>query len=411
MPRARTGTLVYKRTTGWNARIWVDVKDETTGAIRQERRWVPLETHDKDLAKRKLAKIVAMLDRGEIVADIKAEAKRELTLREYDAGLNEQRRTAGIRTVCDEEGWQRRCIHPELGGLELSRIRPTHVRTLLGGLVERGLRRNSIRTVRAVLFRSMRAAWEAELIPENPVARVRIPKMNETKKARTILTDDEIALFMTNPTVSPELKVLSFTARTEGGMRSGDLLRWTWRMIDTATFASCTIPRAKKGIPQTLEIPAVLAPILREWWTVNGSPVDGPVFPVRRGERVGEARKARGVSFAKALRRELLRAGVVRHACSGSCFRDESPTPCANLRFDSLYNETETTMPVDFHSFRRAFNTALAEAGVNVQQAMHLAGHSDPKVHSIYVMATKRMQRIPPAALPQLGKVTVLPKR
>jgi hypothetical protein len=30
---------------------------------------------------------------------------------------------------------------------------------------------------------------------------------------------------------------------------------------------------------------------------------------------------------------------------------------------DPLYFETETTPPVDFHSFRRAFSTALAEAG------------------------------------------------
>jgi hypothetical protein len=52
MPRKREGTLVYKQRSGWNARIWVDVKDEATGELREERRWVPLGTHDKDLAKR-----------------------------------------------------------------------------------------------------------------------------------------------------------------------------------------------------------------------------------------------------------------------------------------------------------------------------------------------------------------------
>jgi hypothetical protein len=57
---------------------------------------------------------------------------------------------------------------------------------------------------------------------------------------------------------------------------------------------------------------------------------------------------------------------------------------------------------VDFHSFRRAFNTALAEAGVNVQHAMHLAAHSDPKVHARYIMGTAAMRAIPDAALPRL---------
>ena len=57
---------------------------------------------------------------------------------------------------------------------------------------------------------------------------------------------------------------------------------------------------------------------------------------------------------------------------------------------------------MDFHSFRRAFNTALAEAGINVQHAMHLASHSDPKVHARYVMSTRAMRKIPDEALPQL---------
>jgi hypothetical protein len=49
---------------------------------------------------------------------------------------------------------------------------------------------------------------------------------------------------------------------------------------------------------------------------------------------------------------------------------------------DPSYFETSTTLPVDFHSFRRPFNAALAAAG----HAMHLVDHSDPKVHPRYVM-------------------------
>jgi hypothetical protein len=69
--------------------------------------------------------------------------------------------------------------------------------------------------------------------------------------------------------------------------------------------------------------------------------------------------------------------------------------PCA-------WHETATTLPVDFHSFRRAFNTALAEAGINVQHAMHLAAHSDPKTHMRYVMRTAAMRTTPEAAPPHL---------
>jgi len=69
---------------------------------------------------------------------------------------------------------------------------------------------------------------------------------------------------------------------------------------------------------------------------------------------------------------------------------------------DPLYYETATTLPVDFQSFRRAFNTALAEAGVNVQRAMALAAHSDSKTHMRYVMNTIAMRTIPAGALPRL---------
>jgi nucleotide-binding universal stress UspA family protein len=45
---------------------------------------------------------------------------------------------------------------------------------------------------------------------------------------------------------------------------------------------------------------------------------------------------------------------------------------------------------------------ATNEAGVAVQHAMHLAAHSDAKVHARYVMSTKAMRTTPDAALPRL---------
>jgi hypothetical protein len=72
---------------------------------------------------------------------------------------------------------------------------------------------------------------------------------------------------------------------------------------------------------------------------------------------------------------------------------------------DPPYFETASTLPVDFHSFRRAFNTALAEAGVDVQRAMQLAARSDPRVHARYVMRTAAMREIPSEALPSLAAV------
>ncbi len=118
-------------------------------------------------------------------------------------------------------------------------------------------------------------------------------------------------------------------------------------------------------------------------------------------------------SYGKRLRRGLVRAGVwrlppievpamKRGKRTDLGMKPEGIKLAPNPR-DPLYFETSTTLPVDFHSFRRAFASALAEAGVNVQHAMHLTAHSDPRVHARYVMRTTAMRAIPEAAIPRLA--------
>jgi hypothetical protein len=165
----------------------------------------------------------------------------------------------------------------------------------------------------------------------------------------------------------------------------------------------------------------VLGPFRRAWWERAGKPEAGPVFPVRIGKRAGQEKKTN--SHAKRLRSSLMRAGVFRlpptevpetgKGRRTDLGKEATGTKLAPDPRDPLYFETEVSLPVDFHSFRRAFNTALAEAGVNVQRAMHLASHSDPRVHHRYVMRTKAMQQIPAEALPQLpaGGLTEAPRQ
>ncbi len=207
--------------------------------------------------------------------------------------------------------------------------------------------------------------------------------------------------------------MLSLIARCEGGMHMGDLHKWDWSMIDRVDFAERIIPRAKTEAPQVLAVPPTLAPFLRTWWERAAKPDAGPVFPVRFGKRVGEAKRAEN-SYASRLRRDLFRARVYRlppievPATSPGTRADRGKhakgTKLAPNPRDPLYFETANTLPVDFHSFRRAFNTALAGAGVNVQRAMHLAGHSDAKTHMRYVMQSPSMRTIPPSALPRLPR-------
>ena len=154
---------------------------------------------------------------------------------------------------------------------------------------------------------------------------------------------------------------------------------------------SCIVPREKGAVPQRMVVPDVLREPLRSWWQHESCPVTGPVFPVRLGPRAGENRTRGNTSFAKRLRRDLARA--LRWA--GIEPRRE------------LFEETPLTLPVDFHSFRRSYNTALADADVSVQKAMALAGHSDPKTHMRYVRLATAAQQVPEAALPNLTGIRI----
>jgi hypothetical protein len=75
-----------------------------------------------------------------------------------------------------------------------------------------------------------------------------------------------------------------------------------------------------------------------------------------------------------------------------------------------LLEETEFTRPVDFHSWRRHFVQALADMGMNAQQAQKLAGHADLSAHERYLRSSARTLEIPTEALPDLSS-RVLPHR
>ena len=207
---------------------------------------------------------------------------------------------------------------------------------------------------------------------------------------------------------------MACTSRIFGGLRWGDIRALRWENFDTSNgaFAKGWAPRKKTARPQALEVPAVLRPILRDWWERHGRPTAGLVFPARRGKRAGEERKAG--SMARALRRDLMRAfGIVVPAANTLVRSNNRPDARPTwvearpmtAREVELFEPTTFTKPVDFHSFRRAFKQALADSGVDVQASMALSGATDMAAHARYLLNTAKLQRVPEAALPSFSIV------
>ena len=385
MPRKREGTLVYRKTTGWNARVWVDVKDDA-GTIREDRRWVPLGTHDKDLARRKLAKIVGGLASGELVASaVKQEAMRVDTVEQSARAWCERRKASGVSMADTEIGYFVHHVFAEIGPMLVIDVRKSNIKSTLQAAIANGKSEGTIGHLRRMMFRFFKSLEADEVVPSNPVRLVSLKDLGRMKKDKrpfTLPTDDEIAAVFECADVDVEIKLVILVARVLGGARGAEVNRWTWEMIERETFASCVVQRAKGDDVQALVVPERLRPFLRAWWEGNGGPATGPVFPVARGPRRGEARGK--TSYATRVRRAFWKAGQRRH---------------------ELHSDTTHSRKLNFHSIgRRAFATALAASGVNEQTAMALTHHADSRVHKRYQLA--QIRDVPASAVPSLGAAT-----
>jgi hypothetical protein len=139
------------------------------------------------------------------------------------------------------------------------------------------------------------------------------------------------------------------------------------------------------------------------WWFRNKTPAEGLLFPKRRGEGVGVDGRKRS-SHARSFRRDLARVfGIEVWNTETEGFEPAKDRPLT-ARETVLLTETDYTKPVDFHSWRRAFNQALADAGVNSQTSMALAGHSSLKAHERYLRNSDTLRIVPAAALPWFGE-------
>jgi integrase len=396
--KPRSGCLVWAK-SGWRAKVTLTLDGETVRKVYK------LGTLDRQVAEKKLARL---LDEANPPPDPATVAAAALTFKEAADMAHEQWKAEGLG---EADGRRDRLdLHAmaQLGPMPVAELRGTHVRNVLEAARRKGLSRGSIVHVKNAIAAVLDPLWRSELLAENVVRRVKTPKSHVDKRERATLTDDELGRYLawTHPHEGYREGVLqrqtmAAVSRCFGGLRTGDLHAITWEQLDVeGGFRFGTAPREKTDTPQLLEIPAMLRPVLHDWWQAHGFQRSGLVFPCLRGERAGQQKGH--VTHAKALRSDLRRCFGLE-VWQGKGWTVARKPEQYTARERDLFTDTATSRRVDFHSFRRAFNTALADAGVNVQIAMRLAGHTNAATHMRYVMKGATMRIMPPAALPQLG--------
>ncbi len=415
------GNLLYREPGGWFARYWV-VKDGVPLRVTRK-----LDTHSRPVAQRKLARLI-----DKQTAD-PAEAKRIETFEEAARRVVAEQKADGLGTARERLSRLERFVFPTLGPVPVDRVDPEQIEAVAIAMHDAGKAKQTIVHVRNDIGGIMGTLWRNGVIPANPVQRVRLPKrLRQDRRPRVVLDEHEFSRLMASPEVPEHLQLMALTSRAFGGMRTSDLHAWDWGHVDTETFASAEVYRPKTDGDEPaelvrLEMPEVLRAPLRAWWTRWLRPSAGPVFPVMNGKRAGERQGKR--SHVRELRAAVWAAGVHRplpgfpeamqalgraeaavepakaegRAAWWAAARARREAEAAAQALDAVQTDTPKTRAVDFHSFRRGFNTALAAAGVNVQQAMALAGHRDPRTHMRYVeLAQSGPLSMPDAAVPQL---------
>lgn len=382
MARQRTGTI-ERRGKFYSARHTITVEGVSV------RRWFQLGTPSLAVARAKNRELAARIARGD-VPGAEAMVAPERCAAAFERVVGEMRRD-GLKSWKDRRQRLRDYAEPVLGPLEVREVNAGHVRDALEECRAAGRSKQTLVHLRNDLRAVFDALWRSDVVKENPVDKVRVPRLaKEDDRSRELLTDEEFARFVSCADVSLLLRTMALVSRVFGGMRTSDLHAWRWEHVDTVGWATAKIRRPKTRGLSVLEMPDPLRQWLQRWWGETGSRTVGPVFPVGRGDRAEEHRGHTG--YARQLRAGLRRAFGIDALLPGA---DRAGTETwsqvreLTTRERELLEDGAESKRLDFHSFRRAYVTALAGSGVNAQRAMQLAGHTKIETHMRYVDALR----------------------
>jgi integrase len=251
------------------------------------------------------------------------------------------------RTLEGYEGYIRREIVPVIGGLELSKIRPSHVRAVLFRAQHRGLAPATIAQVRGVLGSALRQAVQDGLITANPVAAVKRPTLRRVEPHWPTSVELAALLEAARRTVW-EIPILLATVT---GARRSEILGISWVDIDLHE-GTILIRRGVRVVRRS-----------------EGS--DGVAFAplkTRRSRRI-----VRLPSFAEDRLRSHRREQLRRRSKFGMRWRDPAdelgqPVPIVCDRGDGFFPHPD--------AFTHAFKRLAREVGLHPSTRLHDVRHA-----------------------------------
>ena len=258
-------------------------------------------------------------------------------------------------------------IRPVLGGMELQKIRPDHIQTLLndmarGSTTKAPLAPWTVLKVKNIISGALEQAIRNQLIPYNP-AKATVPPKLEQKEIR-VLTENEQKRFMEAVT-GHRLEAL-YKLALATGMWRGEIMALTWDCVDWKNKQI-----AVKGSISRVKDPDTGITALRysEPKTKSGRrqvPILPNIIPVLRAHM--ERQDAEKAEAGSAWNTQNL------VFCSNVGTVIEPRRVCTTM--DKITDAAELPR-FTFHALRHTFATRMLEANVPAKVVQDVLGHAD----------------------------------
>ncbi len=307
----------------------------------------------------------------------------DLSAQFFDFWLEMAKTRLSPRTWQDYKDVIQRNLKPALGNLPLSDVKPLHLQNLYQTLSASGLEAITIRKTHRVASVVFKEAVNLDLIAQNPVARSKPPKINESLKVK-VMSQVEVKRFLGACQNSPYGIIFEFALET--GMRPQEYLALRWTDLDFERQSVEVVralvydrkgggfyfkePKTRKS-RRTIPLSAQLCDKLR-------------VSLEKQNEYLAEIaeRIRRRAKPSRLNRREHNKKLLENHKALNLVFPSQHFTPFKDINLGRRYFKTIAASAgldksLTLYSLRHTSISLLVMAGVSIKTVSERAGHSN----------------------------------
>jgi integrase len=263
-------------------------------------------------------------------------------------------------TYADYESIIRVHVKPELGDIQLRRLRPEHLQRLYNQKTAVGLSPRRVRLIHVVIHAALKQALKNQLIPRNPAEATTLPR--QPKREIRVLTPEEEQRFLA--ALEKERLGALFLLALWTGLRRGELLGLKWQDVDI----KAGVLNVRRSLVRVQLEKGETELRFQEPKTAAGRRTV-PLPPgIVAALKVHKARQAQ----------ERLQAGPCwQNGGLVFCHKDGRPIDPSwvTKNFHRLLKAAKVK-DTNFHALRHTFATRLLELGENPKVTQKMLGHS-----------------------------------